>query len=74
MPELTNDEIEALIAGATVASRFRDSVRAHPDRLALRLDLPIDDPHHLFVWAGLHGFVQVRPPSASQPLRIEVLP
>ena len=45
MPELTNDEIEALIAGATVASRFRDSVRAHPDRLALRAwdgDTPVD--------------------------------
>ncbi|MFM7271761.1 MAG: AMP-dependent synthetase/ligase [Actinomycetes bacterium] len=45
MAELANDEIEALIAGATVASRFRDSVRAHPDRLALRSwdgDTPVD--------------------------------
>lgn len=47
---------------------------ARPDRLALRLDLPIDDPRHHFVWAGLKGFVAVAPPTAGHPLRIEVLP
>jgi hypothetical protein len=47
---------------------------ARPDRIALRLDLPIDDPHHLFVWAGLNGFVQVAPPAAGSSLLIDPLP
>ena len=33
---LTSDEITALVAGHTVATRFRDTVRAEPDRVALR--------------------------------------
>jgi len=47
---------------------------ARPDRIALRLDLPIDDPHHLFVWVGLNGFVQVAPPAAGSPILIDPLP
>jgi long-chain acyl-CoA synthetase len=33
---LTSDEITASVAGHTVATRFRDTVRATPDRVALR--------------------------------------
>ena len=33
---VTSDEIAAKVAGHTVATRFRDTVRAHPDRVALR--------------------------------------
>ena len=33
---VTNDEIAAEVDGHTVATRFRDTVRAHPDRVALR--------------------------------------
>jgi long-chain acyl-CoA synthetase len=33
---LTSDEIMASVAGHTVATRFRDTVRAEPDRVALR--------------------------------------
>jgi long-chain acyl-CoA synthetase len=33
---LTSDEIRASVAGHTVATRFRDTVRATPDRVALR--------------------------------------
>jgi long-chain acyl-CoA synthetase len=32
----TSDEISAAVAGRTVATRFRDTVRAHPDRVSLR--------------------------------------
>jgi long-chain acyl-CoA synthetase len=32
----TSDEIAAAVAGHTVATRFRDTVLAHPDRVALR--------------------------------------
>jgi len=33
---VTSDEITAAVAGHTVATRFRDTVRAHPDQVALR--------------------------------------
>ena len=33
---VTSAEIEAEVAGQTVATRFRDTVRSHPDRVALR--------------------------------------
>jgi len=36
MEMVTSDEIAAAVAGQTVATRFRDTVRAHPDRVALR--------------------------------------
>ena len=36
MTERTAAQIDAAVAGATVATAFRDTVRAHPDRVALR--------------------------------------
>ena len=33
---VTSDEVAARVAGQTVATRFRDTVRSHPDRVALR--------------------------------------
>jgi len=65
-------ESHRLPGGSLTVETLTDDAR--PDRLALRLDLPIDDPRHLFVWAGLQGFVQVKPPTAATPLHIVVLP
>ena len=45
MTERTAAQIDAAVAGATVATAFRDTVRAHPDRVALRSydgDTPTD--------------------------------
>ena len=68
----TRGEIHKLPGGTlTVETLTAD---ARPDRLALRLDLPIDDPRHHFVWAGLKGFVTVAPPTAGSPLYIDLLP
>ncbi|MFM7617025.1 MAG: AMP-dependent synthetase/ligase [Actinomycetes bacterium] len=36
MTERTAAQIDAAVAGATVTTAFRDTVRAHPDRVALR--------------------------------------
>jgi long-chain acyl-CoA synthetase len=36
MTQVTSEEIAAAVAGHTVATRFRDTVAAHPDRVALR--------------------------------------
>ena len=33
---VTSDEVAARVAGQTVATRFRDTVQRHPDRVALR--------------------------------------
>ena len=33
---VTSDEVAASVAGQTVATRFRETVRSHPDRVALR--------------------------------------
>ena len=36
MPLPTKEELDAAVAGQTVASRFLDTVTAHPDQVALR--------------------------------------
>ena len=36
MPLQTTEELDALVAGQTVASRFLDTVAEHGDRVALR--------------------------------------
>jgi len=46
---VTSDEVAAKVAGHTVATRFRDTVRAHPDRVALRWK--DGDAWHELTWA-----------------------
>jgi long-chain acyl-CoA synthetase len=46
---VTSDEIAAEVAGHTLGTRFRDTVRAHPDRVALRWR--DGDVWHELTWA-----------------------
>ena len=51
--DTTSDELTAAVAGHTVATRFRDTVRAHPDRVALRCKVTSgkDDGWAEWTWA-----------------------
>ena len=68
----TLGEIHKLPGGTLTVETLTTDAR--PDRIALRLDLPIDDPRHHFVWAGLKGFVSVAPPTAGSPIVIDLFP
>ena len=40
MREITRDELDQAVEGQTIVSRFLDTVRAHPDQVALREKQP----------------------------------
>ena len=53
MREITRDELDQAVEGQTIVSRFLDTIRAHPDRVALRAKQP-DDSYAEWTYAE-HG-------------------
>ncbi len=60
----TSEEIAAAVAGHTLATRFRDTVRAHPDRVALRWREGQGDDAvwHELTWAEYGGSARAASP------------